>query len=727
MPENAMPQPLGTGEAAGAPPEALEGVSPRGAAGEDILLTCWNVTKHFPIRGGVLSSHIGDVRAVDGVSLDIRRSETVGLVGESGCGKTTMGRLLLRLIEPTRGHTFYFDPEAQVPREVSERLSQIYAGLELLAPVESKDRYEGLRKDPRAQSLLQELDKLADRYSIYRFPPRKLRHLRGKMQIVFQDPFSSLSPRMLIRDIVSEPLAVHHVGTKKQRYARVSELLASVGLNPEHVWRYPHEFSGGQRQRIGIARALALRPDFIVLDEPTSALDVSVQAQILNILLRLQKEQRLSYLFISHHLSVVRAVSHRVVVMYLGKVVEKAPTEDLFENPLHPYTQALLSAIPIPDPTLKRERIILSGDVPSPASPPSGCRFHTRCPQVMAICSKVEPRLQPIGPRGDHFVACHLYGEAQIPGSFPPQGPVMFEIPAAPSLPADAPSPTSSPPFAAAAAPAAMAAGAFSSGGWEPSPPPPPPPVQEISFEPPAPPEEASPLPPPPDDIQVPPPTDVPPAEIFPPTPPTPEPEVPLPETPSAPSEPTPPSDIPAPLAPSTPLSPPPPPAEPEPVAPVLPPPAPEASPLEATPPPPSPPPLVPRRTGFASAPARADPVESAVATLLSSGSAPRGRSGFASFSNPSATSPAPAPARPLAAPATVWRGVPLASAPSSSPAPPSPAPSAPASSKTPSPDEAAGTAAEDSPPTWRTGSLSESSLEPPPKTRKRQGSPPDA
>ncbi len=234
-----------------------------------------------------------------------------------------------------------------------------------------------------------------------------MRELRGKLQIVFQDPFGSLSPRMLVRDIIAEPLEIHHAGSRAERRRRVSELLGQVGLNPEHEWRFPHEFSGGQRQRIGIARALALRPEFIVLDEPTSALDVSVQAQILNILRHLQSEQRLSYLFISHHLSVVRAMSQRVVVMYLGKIVERSPTDALFSTPLHPYTQALLSAIPIPDPDLKRERIVLQGDVPSPAAPPPGCRFHTRCPAVMPVCSKVEPPLIEVRP--DHFVACHLY------------------------------------------------------------------------------------------------------------------------------------------------------------------------------------------------------------------------------------------------------------------------------------------------------------------------------
>ncbi len=364
------------------------------------LLTVRNLRKYFPIRAGLFSSHVGDVRAVDGVSFGIREGETIGLVGESGCGKTTVGRLLLRLIEPTSGHTFYRAPPA-----VLEKVDSDY---DVISPYSGPQENGGTKAwSAEARSALKELDEIADQYSIYRKRAREMRPLRGKLQIVFQDPFSSLGPRLLIRDVISEPLDIQHVGTRADRLRRVDELLSDVGLSPEHAWRFPHEFSGGQRQRICIARALALRPEFIVLDEPTSALDVSVQAQVLGILKRLQQEHRLAYLFISHHLSVVRAVSDRVLVMYLGRIVEHTTTDELFNRPLHPYTQALLSAIPIPDPLLHRERIILTGDVPSPAAPPSGCHFHTRCPAVMPVCSKIDPPLWEARP--GHWVACHLY------------------------------------------------------------------------------------------------------------------------------------------------------------------------------------------------------------------------------------------------------------------------------------------------------------------------------
>ncbi len=437
---------------------------PGNNGGEGPLLVIRNLRKWFPIRGGVFSTHIGDVRAVDGVNFEIARGETVGLVGESGCGKTTVGRLLLRLIEPTAGHTYY-----RPPLDVAHRLDELYETLGHGATGAESGEAGQAGPTPKQLEALAEIRKIADQYSIYRMRGHRLAELRAKLQIVFQDPFSSLSPRMLVRDIVAEPLEIHHLGSRRERYERAAELIQAVGLNPDHLWRFPHEFSGGQRQRIGIARALALRPDFIVLDEPTSALDVSVQAQILNILRRLQKEQDLSYLFISHHLSVIRSMSQRVVVMYLGQVVERAPTEELFARPLHPYTQALLAAIPIPDPEVHRERIILSGDVPSPAAPPSGCRFHTRCPAVMPICSKVEPPL--IHYRSDHWVACHLYPGPQGAGGaitqdvLPPYvdveaaarlqpeplaEPIPFDQPYPFKLPTPPPDPTQPPPAAAA-------------------------------------------------------------------------------------------------------------------------------------------------------------------------------------------------------------------------------------------------------------------------------------
>ncbi|MDQ5874942.1 MAG: ABC transporter ATP-binding protein [Actinomycetota bacterium] len=310
---------------------------------------------YFPIRSGiVIERHIGDIKAVDGVSFEIKRGETLGLVGESGCGKTTVGRALLRLYDPTEGKIFFEDKD--------------------IATLSGKE----------------------------------LRQLRRRMQMIFQDPYSSLNPRQNVGNIVSEPLKVHGIGGKNVE-VQVRELLDTVGLPKGSANRYPHEFSGGQRQRIGLARALALSPDLIVADEPVSALDVSIQAQIVNLLEEMQEEFALTYLFIAHDLAVVRHISDRIAVMYLGRIVEVAPSAKLYENPLHPYTKALLSAVPIPDPVVeeKRERILLSGDLPSPANPPSGCRFHTRCPFVEARCKVETPPLEEIEP--DHRVACHFW------------------------------------------------------------------------------------------------------------------------------------------------------------------------------------------------------------------------------------------------------------------------------------------------------------------------------
>ncbi|NJP04897.1 MAG: dipeptide ABC transporter ATP-binding protein [Chloroflexaceae bacterium] len=322
---------------------------------QPVLLDVHNLVKHFPIKGGFLRREVARVRAVDDVSFAVHRGETLGLVGESGCGKSTTGRTILRLLEPTSGQVWF------------------------------------------------------DGKEVFKLPSRDLKQLRRDMQIIFQDPFSSLDPRITVGESVAEGLVIHGIGQARERAERVGQVLSKVGLHPSHMQRFPHEFSGGQRQRIGIARALVLEPRLIVCDEPVSALDVSVQSQVLNLLRNLQQEFGLTYIFIAHNLSVVEHISNRIAVMYLGKMIELATRDDLFRQPMHPYTRALISAIPLPDPTIKRERIILKGDVPSPINPPSGCRFHPRCWMARDICKEQEPVFEQKAP--NHWSACHFAEE----------------------------------------------------------------------------------------------------------------------------------------------------------------------------------------------------------------------------------------------------------------------------------------------------------------------------
>ncbi|WP_042478969.1 ABC transporter ATP-binding protein [Bacillus ndiopicus] len=321
----------------------------------NVLLKVENLTKYFPIRAGMLARKVGDVKAVNDISFEVYEGETLGIVGESGCGKSTTGRVIMRLHEPTSGKV-------------------TFDGVELTA-----------------------------------LSSEEMRKVRRDIQMVFQDPYASLNPRHTVEKILEEPLIVHGIGSAEERRRKVIEYLEVVGLSAYHAKRYPHQFSGGQRQRIGIARALMTNPKLIIADEPVSALDVSIQAQVLNLMQKLQEDLKLTYIFIAHDLGVVRHISDRVAVMYLGSMVELAASEDLYAEPLHPYSQALLSAVPIPDPNYEREQVILTGDIPSPSNPPTGCAFHTRCPMAMEVCKQQVPQFRQVKP--GHSVACHLYND----------------------------------------------------------------------------------------------------------------------------------------------------------------------------------------------------------------------------------------------------------------------------------------------------------------------------
>jgi len=346
------------------------------------MLELEDLKKHYSLTGGILRRKVGAVKAVDGISLVVKKGETFGLVGESGCGKTTLAKTTLRLLNPNSGNIFF-----DVPDEVKERIRTL-----------QKEKKAGV-----------ELRKLRGQWDLAVFKGRKLREMRRRMQMVYQDPTRSLNPRMLVKNILLEPLVVQNIAKGSAGLKRVSEILQRVGLGDRHMYRYPHEFSGGQRQRIAIARALITTPKLVFLDEPTSSVDVSVRAQLLKLFQELHKDFDLTYLYISHDLSVVECIADRVGVMYLGKMVELARTSELYERPLHPYSIALFSAIPVPDPTFKRERVILSGEVPSPVNPPSGCRFHPRCENAMQVCQTQEPKLIDVG--NEHLIACHLFSK----------------------------------------------------------------------------------------------------------------------------------------------------------------------------------------------------------------------------------------------------------------------------------------------------------------------------
>lgn len=349
------------------------------------LITVRNLKKYYPIRGGVFKRKIADVKAVDNVSLNIRKGECFGLVGESGCGKTTLGKTIIRLLKPDAGHIFF-----NAPSEVIHEIEELE------------------KRNPKSKRL----KTLREQYDLSTFHGRQLLTLRSKTQIVYQDPTTSLDPRMLVKDIVAEPLIAQGLARGEEAKKMVIEILNKVGLGERHLYRFPHEFSGGQRQRIAVARALICKPEFVILDEPTSSVDVSVRAQLLNLFKDLQKEFNLTYMFVSHDLSIVECISDRVAVMYLGKIIEVAPTEKIFHNPLHPYSKALIGSVPIPNPEKRKTRAPLSGEVPSPVNPPPGCRFHPRCPYEAEVCRQKEPEL--VSVNGDHIVACHLFSTQEV-------------------------------------------------------------------------------------------------------------------------------------------------------------------------------------------------------------------------------------------------------------------------------------------------------------------------